>query len=123
MLIEWGGRCLFGYNVQNWDQTSALGEDLIPGQHNHPLYFPPTWTVHGRQKNDFSPLVEMRVQASYQITGALALRLGYNATFVDNIRRAAQQVKYELPSMGFRDDGGTQEIFINGATFGFEAVY
>ena len=119
---DFNGRFLFGYNVQNWEQTAALGEDLIPGQHNHPLYFPPSYSHHGKSEQDFSPLVEMRLQASYQITRALAAKLGYTATFIDNIRRASQQVKYELPNMGFRD-GGTQEIFVNGVNFGFEAVY
>ena len=119
---DWGGRCLFGYNISNWEQTAALGEDLIPGQHNHPLYFSPTYSTHGKRDDDFSPVVEMRVQASYQLTGSIAAKLGYNALFIDNIRRAANQVDYTLPNMGFID-GGTQDIFINGATFGFEVVY
>ena len=120
--LDWGGRFLFGYNVQNWEQVASLGEDLIPGQNNHPLYFPPTFSNHGRRDEDFSPTVEMRVQASYQFTNSISAKLGYNALFVDNIRRAAQQVDYTLPSMGFID-GGTQEIFINGVTFGFDVVY
>jgi len=122
ILFDFGGRFLFGYNIQNFNQTAALGEDLIPGQHNHPLFFPPTVSKHGKQENDFSPVVELRAQASYQLSSAIALKLGYTATFVDNIRRAAQQVKYQLPNMGFRN-GGTQEIFISGVNFGFEAVY
>ena len=122
MRLDWGGRFLFGYNVQNWEQDASLGEDLIPGQNNHPLYFPPTVSNHGRRDDDFSPVVEMRVQASYQLTSSLSAKLGYNALFMDNIRRAAQQVDYTLPSMGFID-GGTQDIFINGANFGFDVVY
>ncbi|MEM9351927.1 MAG: BBP7 family outer membrane beta-barrel protein [Planctomycetota bacterium] len=119
---DWNGRFLFGYNIQNWAQTAALGEDHVTGQVNAPLYFPPTYSTHGRQDNDFSPVAEMRVQLSYQLTNALALKLGYNALLVDNVRRAAQQVDYSLPSMGFID-GGTSEIFANGVSFGFEAVY
>ena len=58
------------------------------------------------------------------MTSAIALQLGYTAIFVDNISRSANQVRYELPRMGFRDDqAGKQEIFINGANFGFDAVY
>jgi hypothetical protein len=83
----------------------------------------PTVSSHGQQDNDFSPTAEMRVNGSYQISRAIALNLGYTATFVDNIRRAAQQVKYELPNMGFREGAGTQEIFINGVNFGFDVVY
>ncbi len=122
--VDWTGRCLFGYNIQNFEQTDSLGQDLIPGQFNRPLFFPPTYSVHGKQENFFSPVAEMRVQASYQLTTAIALRLGYTAIFVDNISRAAAQVRYELPRMGFRDDqAGKQEIFINGVNFGVDAVY
>jgi hypothetical protein len=123
--IRWdlGGRFMFAYNVQNFEQTAALGQDLAPGQNNKPLYFPPSYNHHGKQENDFSPTAELRVQASYQITRALAAKLGYTANFIDNIRRSSQQVKYELPQMGFRDDEVTQEIFINGVNFGFEVVY
>ncbi len=121
--LDFGGRFLFGYNIMNFEQDAALGQDLIPGQHNRSLYMGPTYSKHGKQENDFSPLVELRVQGSYQITRALAARLGYTATFVDNIRRAAQHVKYELPNMGFRENAGTQEIFINGVNFGFDVVY
>ena len=123
--VRWdlGSRFLFGYNIQNWEQEAAIGEDLIPGQLNHPIYLGPTYSTHGKQKDDFSPLVELRVQGSYQITRALAAKLGYTATFIDNISRASQQVRYRLPEMGFRPDNRTQEIFINGVNFGFEAVY
>ena len=115
-------RVMLGYNALDWEQTSALGEDLIPGQNNHPLYFAPTYSHHGKRTDDFSPLIEFRGEASYQFTSSIAARLGYNATFIDNIRRASEQVKYELPSMGFID-GGTQEIFVSGVNFGFDVVY
>lgn len=122
--FDWSGRFLFGYNIQNFDQTASLGQDLIPGQLNRPLYFSPTYSVHGKQENFFSPTAEMRVQASYQLTTAFALRLGYTAVFVDNISRATNQVRYELPRMGFNDGtAGKQEIFINGVNFGVDVVY
>ena len=115
-------RVMLGYNALDWEQTSALGEDLITGQHNHPLYFQPTYAHHGKRTDDFSPLLEFRGQATYQFTSAIAVKLGYNATFIDNIRRASEQVKYELPRMGFID-GGTQEIFISGVNMGFDVMY
>jgi hypothetical protein len=121
--LDFGGRFLFGYNIMNFEQEAALGTDLLPGQYNRSLYMGPTYSTHGKQENDFSPLVELRLQGSYKLTRALAARLGYTATFVDNISRAAQQVKYELPNMGFRDNEGNQEIFINGVNFGFDVVY
>ena len=69
-------------------------------------------------------MAEMRVEGSYQITNSFALKLGYTATFVDNITRASQIVRYRLPDMGIRNDQiGEQTIFVNGADFGIEAVY
>ena len=123
MRLDIGSRCMLAYNIQNLQQEVSLGEDLVPGEYNRPLYLGPTVANHGKQEEEFSPVIELRAQASYQITRALAARLGYTATFVDNIRRAAQQVKYELPNMGFRDDEVTQDIFINGVNFGFDVVY
>jgi hypothetical protein len=124
VMLDWNGRVLLGYNIQDFEQTASLGQSLVPGQYNRPLWFPATYSVHGKQENEFSPVAEMRVQASYQLTSAVALRLGYNLIFVDNISRSSAQVRYELPRMGFREEQvGRQEILINGVNFGFEAVY
>jgi hypothetical protein len=79
---------------------------------------------HGKQEEFFSPTVELRAQAAYQVTQAFALKLGYTAVFIDNISRSASNVRYELPRIGFRNDqAGDQEIFINGVNIGAELVY
>ena len=124
MQYNLAGRFMFAYNSQEFDQDASLGQDLIPGQFNRGLYFSPTVSDHGKQENFFSPTVELRAQASYRLTSALSLKLGYTAIFVENISRSANQVRYELPRMGFRDDqAGKQEIFINGMNAGFELVF
>jgi hypothetical protein len=118
------GRFIFGADIQNFDQNSALGQDLVPGQYNRSIYMTPTVTRLGKQQIFFSPTAELRAEARYKFTKALAARLGYTAIFADNISRAAAQVRYELPRMGFRpDQAGAQTIFANGADFGFELVY
>ncbi len=122
MRYDFSGRFLAAYNIQHFEQEYALGEDLIPGQANHPLYFGPTYGNHRKRQLEFSPVVEIRAQASYSLTSSIAVRLGYNAQFIDSVRRAAQHVKYELPNMGFID-GGRQDIFINGVNLGFDVVY
>ena len=116
------GRFLFGYNITDWQQRYGLGEDLIPGQHNHPLFFNPTNGSHRKQSEEFSPMAEMRVETTFHITRGFAFRLGWTGIFIDNIRRAAQSVRYELPNMGFVNSG-TQEIFINGAHFGADFTF
>lgn len=116
------GRLMLGYNIQDMDQIANIGSDLLPGAQTDPIFADPTVSSAGRRDDEFSPLGELRVEASYQMTSAISLRLGYTAMFVDNIRRAATQVNYSLPNMGFRD-GGTQDIFINGGNIGFDVVY
>ena len=116
------GRFVFGYNIQDINQDSNIGEDLQPGALNRSITGQPTTTSIARQDNNFSPLVEFRAEGSYQLTGALALRLGYTAMFIDNVTRGSQVVVYSLPDMGIRR-GGNQEIFMSGVDVGVEAVY
>jgi hypothetical protein len=127
------GRCLFGYNITDADQRGSIGLDhvedgvvvnpgLAPGAINRLLSGQPTTFSYGKQFNEFSPVVEFRADASYQVTSSIALRLGYTAIFVDNISRASQITRYFLPDMGFRE-AGQQHILINGANFGFDVVY
>lgn len=116
------GRCMFGYNVTDMDQTYALWEDAAPGQANAPLYLQPHAGARGGQNNEFSPLVEMRAEARYQATRALALKVGYTAMFVDNITRASEMVVYRMPTLGL-GAAGNQDVFINGVDFGFELLH
>ena len=116
------GRCLFGYNVQDLNQRGALFEDANPGAVNRPQNLQPTSLAYGRQDNFFSPVAELRADLRYQVTGALAAKLGYTGIFVDNISRASQLVRYRLPDLGILE-GGKQNIFINGVDFGFDLVY
>jgi hypothetical protein len=101
-----------------------VGPRACPGQYNRPIYFPTTVTDHGKQENDFSPTAELRADLNYQLTRAVSLRIGYTALFIDNVSRASSQVEYTLPRMGFRDgQAGKQEVFINGANFGFDVNF
>jgi hypothetical protein len=115
-------RFVFGYNVQNQSQYGAIGEDLNPGAVNSPIFLQPHAVSYARQQNNFSPMVELRAEASYQITRALAARVGYTGIFVDNITRASQTVNWYIPDLGIKR-GGEQEIYINGVDFGFDVVY
>jgi hypothetical protein len=117
-----GGRFMFGYNVQDLSQTGVVGQNMIPGGLNQSAILQPTGFNYGRQDNDFSPVAEFRADAAYQLTGALAIRLGYTAIFADNVTRAASVTKWALPDMGF-NESGQQHIFMNGADLGFELVY
>ncbi len=120
--VSTDGRFMFGYNIADWDQVGLVGVGLVPGALNQPLFARPTAFSHGLREQEFSPVAELRVQASYHIFEKAALKFGYTGAFVGNIRRAAPSVRYALPDMGFVDTDG-EELLINGFDFGVEFVY
>lgn len=113
------GRALLGWNIQDTDFNGGLGFSLNPGALNRPVIWQPTIFNYGRREDSFSPVGELRAEASYQLTSALELKLGYTMTFIDGISRSASIIDYALPDMGLTP-GGKQEIFVNGLNFGIE---
>jgi Putative beta barrel porin-7 (BBP7) len=113
---------VLGYNAQNWRQENGIGTQFIPGALNRPLYAQPTYSQHGLVKEDFSTVGELRLEAAYFVTQAIALKAGYTGMYVGNVRRASTSVKYALPDMGFRDSG-TQNLISNGFDLGIDFVY
>ena len=120
--LQADGRFMFGYNQADWAQIGLTGEDLIPGALNKPLYARPTAFSNDRREREFSPIAELRLQASYNITKSAALKLGYTGMFVGAIHRAAPSVRYSLPDFGYADPG-TQDLWINGFDLGAEFCY
>jgi len=135
MTWSFDGRCMLAYNVMDADQVGSFGLDnvdpttglvinqgLTPGAINRPYTAQPNGFSTGRRDNEFSPTIEIRADASYQVTSAIAARLGYTGIFIDNISRGASITNYTLPDFGFLA-GGEQDIFINGVNFGFDVIY
>ncbi|MCA9215060.1 MAG: BBP7 family outer membrane beta-barrel protein [Planctomycetales bacterium] len=118
---RWGltadARGLVAVNVENWEQDASIGEDLVPSSNNHPLYFSPTVSHHGRKKYEFAPMGELKLSSSYQLTKGVSLNVGYNGLFATGVRRASTHVHYRLPNMGFVD-GRTENILISGVNLG-----
>jgi hypothetical protein len=115
-------RVLLGYNIADWEQNGITGIGSVPGALNQLLYGRATAFNYGLTEREFSPVGELRAQASYHVTNQFALKFGYTGTYIGNIRRAAPSVKYYLPNMGYKD-GGTQEMLTNGFDFGCEFIY
>jgi len=120
--IQTDARFMAGYNIANWNQVGLMGADSIPGALNRLLYMRPTALNKGLQADEFAPVGELRVAASYHVTSAFALHMGYTGSVIGGIKRAATSVKYSLPEMGYVDRG-TQELLINGVDFGVEFVH
>jgi hypothetical protein len=120
--IEADARAMFGYNIANWRQQGVMGEELIPGALNRPLYARPTAFSHGLTEHNFSPVGEMRLQAKYQFTRGFSANFGYTGSVMANIKRAATSVRYRLPDFGYVDSGA-QTLLSNGFDFGVEFVH
>lgn len=121
-LLQTDARVLLGYNIANWNQEGLMGEELIPGALNRPLFARPTAFAHGLREQEFSPVGELRVKAKYKLTQAFSVNFGYTGSAMANIRRAAPSVKYYLPDMGYVD-AGTQTILTNGFDMGVEFIH
>ncbi len=75
---------------------------------------------HAAFATKFAPLVDLRFGASYQITKAFALQIGYTAIFVNGINRASDTVYYNLPGMGIVNTDRRENLIVNGLNFGFQ---
>lgn len=119
--LEANGRFMFGYNEADWDQLGRIGDGMVPGALNQPLYGRPTAFSHSLTEREFSPVAEMRLQARYNFTRSFSMKFGYTGAYIGNIRRAGNSVRYRLPDMGY-NDAGTQDLLINGFDLGVEFV-
>ncbi len=120
--IESDARFMAGYNVASWNQNGLMGSELVPGALNRLLYARATSFSHGLQDNEFSPVGELRLAASYHVTSGFSLNVGYTGSVLGGIKRAAPSVHYSLPDMGYLD-AGTQTLLMNGVDFGIEFVH
>jgi hypothetical protein len=69
----------------------------------------------------FSPAGEIRAQVSYQVTSAVALKIGYTGMAVGNITRASNRIDYSGVQLISILPGGThQALFVNGINMGVE---
>jgi hypothetical protein len=114
---------LAGYNSQVVRQRGTLGTTLDPTilQFGKPFLMDKSSFKNTWDGQEFSPVVEMRIEAQYQLTSLVAVNVGWNAIWVDNIARASNMIEYKVPTMGILADGNnTQDVFMNGLNIGVE---
>ena len=69
----------------------------------------------------FAPVGELRLNVAYQLTRAVALKVGYTGIAVGNVTRAANRVDYSTVKLINIAPGGIhQSLFINGINMGIE---
>lgn len=69
---------------------------------------------------EWAPAGELRLDVSYQISKAVALRMGYTSIAMGGISRASRRVAYTLPNLTILDQNKSEAFYINGFNFGVE---
>ncbi|MEI8372234.1 MAG: BBP7 family outer membrane beta-barrel protein [Planctomycetota bacterium] len=118
------GRFTAGINSQSVNQDGLLGRELIAGNTTppQPTLMVPTGLNHSDHWIEFSPIIELRVEAHMQLTNLIAVKVGYTGIFVNNVVRAADMVDYTLPTMGITRNlnGNLQDMYAQGLNISIE---
>ena len=114
------GRFLAGGNYQNvkssgyfgsyYDRISEVdfGDTTLPGLTERGMY---PWTpvgplfstrsfYHNKSRVEFSPGVEVKVNANWQVTNAVGIQFGVNAMYMDKIAKGAYVNDYSIQENG-----------------------
>ena len=96
--------------------TLSTTPQLLPVNLANPI----GW-VNNAFATTFSPVGELRLNVSYQVTRAVALKVGYTGLVVGNVTRASNRVDYSQVKLISIAPGGThQGLFVNGINVGVE---
>ena len=126
------GRFLGAANFQNMKQTGQVGSrtnDVVPTPGGGANATVPVRDEvlnmqlgkgFGSSANDvvFSPVGEIRAKMKYQVFRSVYVTLGYTATYMDGIGRAANMVNYTLPNFGILENNNKDGLFMSGLDLG-----
>jgi hypothetical protein len=128
-------KLMAGFNMQNIYENVTLGPNLNPGNTsttpipNTPLWQPvvmgPSSPTYDTFTCEFSPAVELRLDAKYQITRYLNFRVGWTGFWTGGIARGDAVIDYTVNGntgkmMGIDLSRNTENLFINGINLGFD---
>jgi hypothetical protein len=121
---EW--RFMPGINMQTVNQTGVVGSfmGLLPTSTqvgslpNTPILRTPMRFNNIFHRTEFSPLVEARFNANYQVTTNFYVTLGWTGTYVNYLARPSSMIEYTLPHLGIKH-ANRQDIFVQGVNLGF----
>ena len=116
--INADGRFMAGFNVQNLSTRGSVGSNVTSGGLNEPFYFQRTTYRTDKTDDRFSPVAELRLDAAYVVTKAIALKVGWTGTYVGRVARGSALIDYSLAEPGLLSNA--EPIFMNGVNFGIE---
>jgi hypothetical protein len=118
------GRFMAGVDFQNFHENSTLasngGPTTVVTVDGATLNLRPMTAQNSLSQSEFAPLGELRLQAAYEITRSVAIKVGYTAIYMGGIARASNTIDYTLPNLGIRNGFSDQTLFAQGLTIGFE---
>jgi len=116
------GRFMAGLNCQNFHQQVNMGPNLDPGSGTlfYPTVMGQTTATHVSYAREWSPLIELRLDARYQITRAFSFRAGWTGVWINGVARANNVIDYTVPALGIDLANNREDLFINGLTIGFD---
>jgi hypothetical protein len=129
-MLNAEGRFWAGLNCQNLSEQGVLATFANPGTTatGQPILMAPTAFEHSVFEREFNPGVELRLEARYQLTRAISMRVGWTGMWMDRVARASGLIDYSvqraaqgLPA-GFDilPDRNLQNMWANGLTFGID---
>jgi len=123
-MLSSEGRFLAGFNAQTIRQQYQIGDTSVLNPTAGTDYIPSDLTAQGSNHSafasEFSPTVELRAEARYQMTRALSLHAGWTGLWIGNVARANAVVDYYVPTMGIDMTKNTQNLLMNGLTLGID---
>lgn len=128
-MLSTEGRFLAGLNCQNIHQTGELGggaNPIVPGvtDSGQPFFMGPTSINHNEFIREFTPGLELRLEARYQITRSVSFRAGWTGLWLDRIARGSNMVDYTLDPehsyLGILRNHNKDNVLMNGVTIGID---
>jgi hypothetical protein len=121
-------RFMAAANFQNVHQMTVLGNNVLPNTAqlfpdgiSIPLVFQGIGASSSTFATTFSPVGELRVNTSYQVTRSVGIKVGYTGMVIGGVTRASNRVDYSGPELISILPGNNQQIFwANGINFGVE---
>jgi len=134
--LDTSGRFVAGFNNQNIAQQGTLASRWTPGEiytsaldaepadlQGRPLLMSKSSFSNAAHENEWSPIIELRINLQYQLTRAISVRGGWTGMWIDGIARGSNLNVYRLPSMGLDLADNRQDVFLHGFNFGAQLNY
>lgn len=121
-------RVMAAANFQNVHQMTVLGNNVLPNTADAlgtGLFFPLIFQGIGSSSSSFAttfaPVGEIRVNASYQVTSSVGIKVGYTGMVMGGVTRASNRVDYSGSELiSILPGNNNQLFFANGVNFGVE---